>query len=61
LSQSFVVGPVETGCLVNEALNHNVLDHADSSIVVTLITAVFVSNITKKSGHVAMPALHAAS
>jgi hypothetical protein len=41
-------------------LNHNVLDHADFSIVVTPITAEFVPKITQISGHVAMPALQAA-
>lgn len=45
---------------INKALNHNVLDHADSSIVVMLITAEFVQDIPIKSGHGDMPALRTA-
>jgi len=60
LSQSFVVGPVGIGVpFVNKALNHIVLDHADSSIVVMLITAEFVPEITIKSGQADRSALQA--
>jgi hypothetical protein len=45
--------------LVNKALKHIVLDHADCSIVVMLITAEFVPDITNKSGQADRPALQA--